>query len=146
MTDHYDEQGRLRDPWAECADLQRRLADSQEIGRLTQKLAEQNCAKAQDLQRRLREAEAALAASYKSEGKWISLMGEAKAERGEMRLERDAARAAVHLLAGALERIEEWNPGGGVYCQGCYSETQRIAERALADPVVVAALEGKTDG
>lgn len=48
-----------------------------------------------DLQRRLRDAEAALAASYKSEGKWISLMGEAKAERGEMRLERDAALAKL---------------------------------------------------
>jgi hypothetical protein len=51
---------------------------------------------------RVAELESELAASIKSEARWITLMGGAKAERGEMRIERDALRAEnAKLLAVA---------------------------------------------
>lgn len=107
-----------------------------------------------DLERRLRDAEAALAASHKSEGKWISLMGKAKAERGEMRLERDAARAALRKLAEVADKLAQRS--NGVTCGPRHQNTmttglmrlynaQMAVEEALADPVVVAAMEVKPD-
>jgi hypothetical protein len=39
--------------------------------------------------------------------------------------------AEVRRLRAVLERIEEWSPSSRVYCQGCYSATQSMAERAL---------------
>jgi hypothetical protein len=48
---------------------------------------------------------AELADSLKSQARWITLMGEAKAERGEMRQERDEARNRLRLAEAVCELV-----------------------------------------